>query len=81
MKTGDKIIVINSHYTGINPGDEGEITHTLGPGFGIKFTKTFPQMVSHVKPIEETRTIYFEPEQIRIKTKDDEDSSDRSISS
>lgn len=67
MKIGDKVTIVNSHISGVNPGDEGEIHCYQEEGLGVAIHKTWPQMVSHQKALTETRVIYFEEKQLKLK--------------
>lgn len=73
MKIGDKVIIVKSDISGVNLGDEGMIycnykdELTFGKAFGVAITKQWPQMVSHQKSPTETRVIYFEEKQLKLK--------------
>lgn len=65
-KMGAVITIIKSSYSGINPGDKGEITQYIKEGYGIQFTKIFPNVDCNTHPKLETRTVYFEEHEIKL---------------
>lgn len=80
FKEGDEVKVISSTHSGIGPADVGTISHILpdkDKGYGVTFEKVWPQILPHVKPVEERRTIYFEENNLISAT--DQDSSNRPI--
>lgn len=83
FKAGDEVKVLRSTHSGIGPADIGTVSHILPDkekGYGVSFEKVWPQILSHVAPTAERRTIYFEENNLTLaNNQTNQDSSDRPI--
>lgn len=62
---GTPVKITDSTHSAIVVGDTGKIDSYIEKGYGVAITKFYPSAMINEKGKDETRVIYFRPDQIR----------------
>jgi hypothetical protein len=64
FKKGDSVTVVNSTYFGVSVGEKGVVECLVKQGYGVAFTKTWPNTFVNEKPPTGKRIIFFEQREV-----------------
>lgn len=65
FKHGNTVTITHSVYAGILVGEQGVVECLVKQGYGIAFTKTWPNTYINEKPPFGKRVMFFEHEEVK----------------